>query len=973
MIKAIIFDLDGVLLSTDEYHYKAWKHIADAEGIAFDRTVNDRLRGVSRMQSLEIILEKAKKSYDEEAKVNLAELKNDLYRRMLDELSPSAVSDEVRRTLAELKCRGYRVAIGSSSKNATFILEKVGMLEEFDAISDGNCITKSKPDPEVFTVAAKKLGYFAEECAVVEDSEAGVIAANSGGFSSVAIGSAAESSIADRKISVFSELLDLFPENDEWRDEYDFDTPSADFAGIASALPLGNGYTGAQIEDNLVFESITLNESTLFTGSSYENHVDGAYKKLDELRKRTLAGEPCDVEWCANFVGTFGGQIFEPAGTLIVHTDVLKGVTGYRKRIDMHSGVLTTNFEENGVFFKKTYFASYPKNVIVFSYKNDGKRNYTFEYLSKTDGRITFPQKQKMLFVGKASGCKGVDGIIRYAVAYRVDTDGQVETIRNKTTVVGSSYCNVYLAIKTDYGDFSIGDGFIKEAENLIDKASAVGFDLLLSEHSADFSAQYGKTRLKLADKCSGRTVNALMRDYPRDKNTELIEKIFNFDKYLIISSTRKNCQPPTLQGKWNANCTPPWDSKYTVNINLEMNYYSVGALNLCENAEPIFDKLDKLTVHGKKTARELYGIDCGDSWVMHHNTDLWNVCGAIDGPWGLTPVCGAWLVNTAYDFYLYTKDAKYLERVYKPLKGAVEFFTEFLTDYVVDGKTYKITCPSTSPERPNGNQGYVSYGSVHDSQMIRQLFENYLSAAEALGIDGELKCKTERLLGKLPPAAAVSSEGVLKEFFFHDNDRADDTHRHLSHLYGLHPGRVMHVANNETWLKAAEYTLDCRSREGDWAGWGIVWRIYMYARLHRSDKVLKMIDLMLDESNGLTLPNGFAAHRYECGKVFQYDANAGFPGAIIETIVSCPKDAIYLLGAIPERFNTGAVYGVRTYGAFVVEKLEFKDGKIVDCVILSEVGGTLKVSVYGKTFERFTVAGERVAVTSTGLEPILH
>lgn len=972
MIKAIIFDLDGVLLSTDEYHYRAWKTIADAEGIEFDRKINDRLRGVSRMQSLEIILEKAKKSYSEEEKLKLVEEKNSIYRRMLGELDASAATDEVRNTLKELKARGYRIAIGSSSKNAKFILEKVKLIDEFDAISDGNCITKSKPDPEVFIVAAKKLGETNADCIVVEDSVAGIEAAKKGGFYSVAMGDAAEKSAADRKILSFSELLDICGGNEEWRDIYAFDTPSADFAGIAAALPFGNGYMGAQVEDNLVFESITLNESTLFTGEPYENHIDGAYKKLGELRRRTLAGEPCDVEWDANFVGMFGGQVFEPAGTIIVHTDVLKGASGYRKQIDMRRGILTTIFEENGVFFKKTYFASYPRNVMVLSYKNDGKRNYTFEYLSKTDGNCSFPKADEMIFIGKANGCKGVDGTVRYVVAYKIDTDGKIDVVRNKTQVVGSSYCNVYVSVKTDYvAGGGRQDGFVKLVQETIENACDVGLETLISEHAEDFSANYAKTSLKIADKCSDKTINAIMKGYKTDLSNEFVEKIFNFDKYLIISSARKFSQPPTLQGKWNAGCTPPWDSKYTVNINLEMNYWSMGALDLCENTEPLFDKIDELLVHGKKTARELYGIDRGDSWVLHHNTDLWNVCGAIDGPWGLTPVCGAWLVNTAYDFYLYTKDERYLKRIFKALKGATEFFTEFLIDYEFDGKVYKITCPSTSPERPNGKQGYVSFGSTHDSQMIRQLFENYLAAAEILDGDEYLKNKVKRMLNMLPPAAAISSEGVLKEFFFHDNDRADDTHRHLSHLYGLHPGRVMHVDGNEEWLKAAEFTLDRRSREGDWAGWGIVWRIYMYSRLHRADKALKMVDLLLNCENGLLLPNGFAAHPYECGKIFQYDANAGFPGALVEMFVSCPKDVIYLLGALPERFKTGEIGGIRTYGAFVVERLKFENGEIIDCVISSEAGGKLRVSVGGEIFERLTCAGERFSVTRRGIEKI--
>lgn len=213
MIKAVIFDLDGVILSTDEFHYRAWKAIADAEGIGFDRKINDKLRGVSRMQSLEIILEKATRKYDDDEKQKLAQTKNEHYRKLLAELKESAVSDDVRYTLKTLKERGYRIAIGSSSKNAKFILERVGLIGEFDAVSDGNCITKSKPDPEVFVVAADMLGLSAEECIVVEDSVAGIVAAKTGGFTSVAIGDAAINASADYNVNKLSDLLDICKKN----------------------------------------------------------------------------------------------------------------------------------------------------------------------------------------------------------------------------------------------------------------------------------------------------------------------------------------------------------------------------------------------------------------------------------------------------------------------------------------------------------------------------------------------------------------------------------------------------------------------------------------------------------------------------------------------------------------------------------------------------------------------------------------
>lgn len=774
-----------------------------------------------------------------------------------------------------------------------------------------------------------------------------------------------------------------------------FDSAAEDFGGINSALPLGNGFIGAQIEDNLVFENITLNESTLFTGGKYQNHIDGACKHLQSLRKRTLAGEPCDVEWGGEFVGMFGGQIFAPAGNLVVYSDIGKDVTNYTKQIDLEKGVLTTTFKADGKEYNKNYFASHPDNVLVLRYDFGGaKRGLTFEYLSKTDGEYSFLDSKTAMFSGRAPGGKGVCGAIKFCVCYTLETDGKVQIRRNKLMVLEATYCEVFLAIETNFISVdNLSKDYYSLAVARVKKASKNGYNAVYDCHINDFSLLYNRTYLSFdevsndnSDEClsvtsinndcptfsaimneknpkgksissnlmneqtpKGKPISILMNEYPETQSVEFIEKMFNYDKYLICSCTRTGSQPPTLQGRWNASYTPPWDSKYTTNINLEMNYYSVGALNMCDMAMPLVDKVLGLMAHGKQTAKEMYGISRGDSWVLHHNTDLWNVCGAIDGPWGLTPVCGAWLTNTVFDFYRYTLDLDLLKKFYPALKGAVEFFAEFLVEYDFEGKKFLVTCPSTSPERTNGKQGYVSYGSSHDNQTIRQLLENFIEAATVLKLDDALIKETIEICAKIAPPASVSSSGVLKEFYFHDNDRANDTHRHLSHLYGIHPSSLILREDNPNWLNAAEFTLDCRSKEGDWAGWGIVWRIYMYSRLMRAEKAEKMVDLLLNKKTGLLLPNGFAAHPYETGHIFQYDANAGFPGALLEMFVSCPNDTINLLPSVPRRLSSGEIRGVRVFGGFIVSYLIFKNGVVTQCVIASSAGGILKVTVNGE------------------------
>lgn len=290
--------------------------------------------------------------------------------------------------------------------------------------------------------------------------------------------------------------------------------------------------------------------------------------------------------------------------------------------------------------------------MIVLKYESSRPRSYTFEYLSKTDGKIEFAEDGSMVFTGSVPGGKGTDGAVRYCVCYSVRTDGKAEVIRHKTRVAEATFCEVYLTIQTNFvspSEFS--SSYREKALSRLQAAREAGYESLYREHTAYFSEQYGRTAVEFDYPESGRPVNALIEDYPEDKNIELIEKMFQFDKYLIISCSQAGSEPPNLQGIWNADFTPPWDSKYTVNINLEMNYWSVGALNLCEFAAPLFEKLNRLIPHGKTVARELYGIERGEAWCLHHNTDLWDVCGAIDGPWGLTPVCGAWLINTAFDF----------------------------------------------------------------------------------------------------------------------------------------------------------------------------------------------------------------------------------------------------------------------------------------------------------------------------------
>lgn len=313
----------------------------------------------------------------------------------------------------------------------------------------------------------------------------------------------------------------------------------------------------------------------------------------------------------------------------------------------------------------------------------------------------------------------------------------------------------------------------------------------------------------------------------------------------------------------------------------------------------------------------------------------------------GLTPVCGAWLMNELFTAYEYTGNEDFLRELYPLFRGCAQFFCEFLVPF----GEYLVTCPSTSPERMNGALGYVTYGSAHDNQIVREMFEHYLVCEKLVRADAALEKETEEKLKKLPPPAAVSKCGLVREFYFHDFDYLEDTHRHLAHLYGVYPGNSVFRQHDGELDAAVKKTLDCRSKAGDWTGWGIVWRIALYARLGDGAAVAAMLKTFLDRRNGLMLENGFGALPYENGSAFQYDCNGAFPAALLETLVRSEEGRVTLLPALPDFLRDGELKGVCLRGAFHLEKLTFSDGKVTRCDIYSEKGGALDISANGRLY----------------------
>ncbi len=732
-------------------------------------------------------------------------------------------------------------------------------------------------------------------------------------------------------------------------DQFLFNAPSEDFSGINAALPIGNGYMGMQVEDNIVYERLALNESTLWSGGPYENNLPGAYRFLPELRASAFRGEQRDFDWESRFVGMWGGQILLPAGDFMAYFANSRETTHYRKKIDLRQGVLSSSYQKKGEKVTKEYFANYPSNVICFRYANSkSKLNFACEIVSKSSGSLSV-KENLLLFEGQANGARGVEGRIRYAIAARVCSDGKMQVIGKRLIVKDASYAEVFLSIATNFRSVDdLSADYLADAVKRVDLAYKRGYQVLRAEHIADFSAHYEKVSLRLGTAVDDgdTSVKELQRRFYAENDPAWVVLYFNYTRYLILSSTRNGSQPPTLQGIWNDKLSPPWDCKYTVNINLEMNYWSVAALGWPELYRSLLEKMLAVAEKGRVTAKEMYNITRGNAWVLHHNTDLWNVCGPIDGCWGLTPVCGAWLINELFTAYEYTQDETWLSELYSLFHGCAEFFCDFLVPY----KDWLVTCPSTSPERMNGPLGYVTFGSAHDNQIVLEMFEKYLLCEKYVGSDPKLAEEVREKMKKLPPPAAVGPSGLVKEFYFHDYDFEEDTHRHLAHLYGLYPGQSVYRQHDPALNAAIQKTLDCRSRAGDWTGWGIAWRIALYARIGDAVRVGTMIKTFLDRRNGLMLENGFGALPYENGSAFQYDCNGAFPAVLAEAFVQSEAGRVNLLPAVPDFMHAGEWTGLYLRGGLRMERLSFAEGRVLDCAISSVKGGKVEVVANGQS-----------------------
>lgn len=697
------------------------------------------------------------------------------------------------------------------------------------------------------------------------------------------------------------------------------------------ALPIGNGRMGAMIFGGVPDERIQFNEDTLWKGHPHDYDRPGAHEHLAEIRKLLFAGE---AEQAGDLVRqTFLSDpvrqmAYQPFGDLRLHFIGITNVTDYRRDLDLDSAVAGVTYHANGVTFHRTVFASHPDQVIVLHLTADrpGQINLTVALDSPhTNAAVKVLAPDTLILAGEVQP----DGLRFESRVRVVNVGGWLDAQGGQITVTDADSVTLLLSAATSFNNFQdISGNPGQRCENTMAKVANLGYDTLLAAHLADYRNLFQRVGLDL-----GRSARASL---PTNERWEAIKKsgldgdpafatlYFQYGRYLLIASSRPGGQPANLQGLWNEDLNPPWESKWTLNINCEMNYWPAEVCNLSECTRPLFEMIDDLTVSGGRTAREQYGCD---GWVVHHNTDLWRGTAPINNIDGVWPTGGAWLCYHLWEHYLFTGDKQFLAREYPDMRGAALFF---VNDLVKDPKTgWLVTSPSFSPE-----QGTLCYGPTMDNQLIRALMENTIAAAGILNTDETFVAELKKVRDQLPPNQ-VGKYGQLQEWL-DDVDRPNNNHRHMSPLWALFPGADITPADPKIW-DAAKLLLKWR---GDGStGWSYAWRIPLWARVGDGEFAYRQLSQLFQHR---TLPNLFDL----CGP-FQIDGNFGAAAGLAEMLVQSQWTEeqpggdvriIHLLPALPKVWPNGSVTGLCARDGFVVD-LTWDKGTLTHVVIHSKLG----------------------------------
>jgi alpha-L-fucosidase 2 len=749
------------------------------------------------------------------------------------------------------------------------------------------------------------------------------------------------------------------------------------------ALPVGNGRLGAMVFGKTDEEEIPLNESTYWTGGPYSTTVKGGSQALPEIQRLIFDGELVRAHkaFGRHLLGyPVEQQKFQPLGSLVLGFPGRGAVSEYRHQLDLATAIVTTRYRQGDARFTREVFVSPIDQVIVVRLtadrpgrvafraqlrgaRNQAHSNYATDYF-RMDGLVP----DGLVVRGKSADYLGVKGALRFEVRLEAAAEGgTVRVVEDALVVDGADAITLLVAAATNFVSYQDVSGDpARRVEEVMQSVSGRSIEAIRAAHLDEHRRLFRRVSIDLPGTAdSALPTDERLQRFTGANDPPLPGLLFQFGRYLLLSSSRPGGQPANLQGLWNASSNPPWDSKYTTNINTEMNYWPAEVANLKECAEPLFRMIREIGDQGADVARENYGAG---GWVLHQNTDLWRVAAPMDGPsWGAFTTGGAWLATHLFEHYRFTGDRDFLREHYPVMKGAAQFFLDFLVPHPRLG--WLVTNPSTSPENfplAPGNDiffdeltGSLSRGttlvagSTIDMEILRELFAEVVEASTILGVDPELRARLLAARSRLAPLQ-IGKSGELQEWL-DDWGQREKSHRHISPLYGLYPGREISPRETPAFAEASRRVLDQRGLEGN--GWSSVWKAASWARLGDGAKAMENV--------------AFAVHNYTtrslfsiCSKSLQVDGALGMTAALAEMLLQSQDDAMVFLPALPTAWPKGEVRGLRARGGFEIGLL-WQGGRLERASVRSDLGGSCRIRTRDEV--NVTFAGRTVRVRRAG------